>query len=133
MVRASEQLVAALPISASFFGVLVLGVCAALPELMTALVSIMKGQREISAGILIGSNITNPLFSMGLGAAISGYSVPGVTVLYDLPVKIATGLLIYFFFWRHAGLRRPAALLLILAYIGYLTGRGVWFPVDAPA
>jgi cation:H+ antiporter len=133
VVAAAASLVVVLPISASMFGVLVLGICAALPELMTALVSILKGQREISAGILIGSNITNPLFSMGLGAAISGYSVPAVTVLYDLPAKIATGLLIYFFFWRHAGLRGPAALLLILAYVGYLIGRGWWFPVDTPS
>ena len=49
-------------------------------ELMTALVSIARGQREISAGILIGSNITNPLLAAGLGAAISGYTVPVVLV-----------------------------------------------------
>lgn len=133
VVAASTRLVAALPLSASLFGVLVLGICAALPELMTSLLAIAKGQREISAGILIGSNVTNPLFSMGLGAAISGYDVPVVTVLYDLPVKIATGLLIYLFFWRHAGLRRPAALLLILAYAAYLVGRGMYFPEDVPS
>jgi cation:H+ antiporter len=65
VLAAAQRVVAMLPLSASLFGVLVLGICAALPELMTALVSILKGQQDISAGILIGSNITNPLFSAG--------------------------------------------------------------------
>lgn len=131
VLAAAERLVAALPLSASLFGVLVLGVCAALPELMTALVSILKGQRDISAGILIGSNITNPLFGAGLGALISGYTVPAVIVAYDLPVKIATGVLLYLFLWRRADLSRAEAFALIGLYLGYVALRGAWFPADA--
>ena len=32
----------------------------------------------MSAGILLGSNVTNPMFAVGLGAIISTYTVPGV-------------------------------------------------------
>jgi cation:H+ antiporter len=127
---AATRLVTRLPISASLFGVLVLGVCAALPELMTALVSIFRGQRGISAGILIGSNITNPLFSAGLGAMISGYSVPAVIQVYDLPVKIATGVLLYVFLWRRSDLGRAEALALIALYFAYILLRGYFFPAD---
>lgn len=127
---AATRLVAHLPISASLFGVTVLGICAALPELMTALVSIRKGQREISAGILIGSNITNPLFGVGLGALISGYSVPAVTVVYDLPVKIATAALLYVFLWRRSDLSRREAFILIGLYLAYAGVRGLLFPRD---
>lgn len=130
VLAAAQRLVALLPFSASLFGVLVLGVCAALPELMTALVSILKGQRDISAGILIGSNITNPLFGAGLGALISGYTVPAVIVVYDLPVKIATGALLFIFLWRHENLGRREALLLFALYIGYALLRTVFFPTD---
>lgn len=131
VLAAAERLVAALPLSASLFGVLVLGVCAALPELMTALVSILKGQRDVSAGILIGSNITNPLFGAGLGALISGYTVPAVIVVYDLPVKLATGALLYAFLWRRADLSRAEAFALIGLYLAYVVLRGLWFPADA--
>jgi len=130
VLHAAERLVAALPISASFFGVVVLGVCAALPELTTALVSIVKGQRDISTGILIGSNITNPLFSAGLGAIISGYTVPNVMVIYDLPTKIATGVLLYVFLMSRRGLSRGHALILMGLYVGYALLRGVLFPAD---
>ena len=127
---AATRLVAQLPMSASLFGIVVLGVCTAMPELMTALVSIYKGQREISAGILIGSNITNPLLSAGLGAMISGYTVPNVIVAYDLPVKILTGALIYVFLWRRQDLSRSEAFVLIALYFAYVAGRGVLFTAD---
>ena len=130
VLAAAQRLVALLPFSASLFGVLVLGICAALPELMTALVSILKGQRDISAGILIGSNITNPLFGAGLGALISGYTVPAVIVVYDLPVKIATGALLFVFLWRRENLSHREALILLALYIGYALLRAVFFPVD---
>jgi cation:H+ antiporter len=130
VLAAAQHLVALLPLSASLFGVLVLGICAALPEFMTALVSILKGQRDISAGILIGSNITNPLFGAGLGALISGYTVPAVIMVYDLPVKIATGVLLFIFLWRNENLGRYEALILIALYIGYALLRAVFFPVD---
>lgn len=129
---AATRLVARLPLSASFFGVIVLGVAATLPELMTALVSIARGQRDISAGILIGSNITNPLLGVGLGALISGYTAPTVTVYYDLPVKVATGVLLYFFLRRRNGLGRPEAVALILAYVAYVALRPLLFPEDLP-
>jgi cation:H+ antiporter len=130
LLAAATRLVAQLPISASLFGVVILGVCTALPELMTALVSIAKGQRDISAGILIGSNITNPLFSAGLGAMISGYTVPSVIVAYDLPVKITTGALIYVLLWRRSDLSRAEAVVLIAIYLGYILARGLLFPQD---
>jgi cation:H+ antiporter len=130
VLAAAQRLVAFLPLSASLFGVLVLGICAALPELMTALVSILKGQRDISAGILIGSNITNPLFGAGLGALISSYTVPAVIMVYDLPVKIATGALLFIFLWRHENLSHREALILLALYIGYALLRAVFFPAD---
>lgn len=131
LLSAATRLVVQLPMSASLFGVVVLGVCTALPELMTALVSISKGQREISAGILIGSNITNPLLSAGLGAMISGYTVPAVIVVYDLPVKIASGALLYVFLWRRSDLSRTEAVTLIAIYLGYVLARGTFFPQDS--
>jgi len=127
---AATRLVTQLPMSASLFGVVVLGVCTAMPELMTALVSIFKGQREISAGILIGSNITNPLLGAGLGALISGYTAPTAIVFYDLPAKILTGALLYVFLWRRQDLSRAEAVVLMALYFTYAAARGFLFPAD---
>lgn len=130
VVAAAERLVNRLPVSASFFGILVLGIATALPELTAALIAIHKGERGISSGILIGSNITNPLLGLGLGSWLSTYSVPTVTVVFDLPVKIATAALIYAFVFRRLRLNRGQAVLLILLYFAYLYARQQFFPAD---
>jgi len=126
----SEKLVQLLPLSASFFGIIILGVATALPELMTSLVAIIKKKSDISAGILIGSNITNPLFGIGLGALISGYTVPNVVIYYDLPFKIVTAVLIFIFLMSGRKLKLWESILLIISFLAYLFVRSIYFPVD---
>ena len=87
-------------LSASFFGILVLGVASALPELSTSLLAALEGKGRISAGILLGSNVTNPLFAAGIGAMISTYTVSEALNFWDLPFKILTGLIIFIFYWH---------------------------------
>jgi len=130
VISASTILVAELPISASFFGVILLGIASALPELTTALVAIFKNKKGISAGVLIGSNVTNPLLGLGLGALISGYTIPKVTMLYDLPVKIGIAGLIFWFLWRNEKLNKWEAIVLIIIFIAYLAARNFLFPID---
>jgi cation:H+ antiporter len=130
VIEASTILVESLSISASFFGVLLLGIASALPELTTALVAVFKHKKGISAGVLIGSNVTNPLLGLGLGAMISGYAVPKVTLFYDLPFKIGIAGLIFWFLWRNEKLNKWEAITLIGLFITYLVLRNFLFPVD---
>lgn len=127
---AANSLAAHLPVSASFLGVVLLGVASALPELTTALIGVLKHQKGVSAGVLIGSNITNPMMGLGLGAMVSGFSVPNVVVMYDLPVKIGTALLIYWFLTRNEKLSKWEAVVLLALFGVYLFVRQVYFPGD---
>ncbi len=129
MLHHATILVETLHISASFFGVIMLGVAAAFPELITSIVAVYKKRARISAGILIGSNITNPMFALGLGALISTYTVPQSVVWFDMPVKIATALLLLWFLWKGRLQKKQAAVLIIL-YLLYLLFRNILFPVD---
>jgi cation:H+ antiporter len=107
-----------------------LGVAVALPELTTSLIAVFKKKKAISAGILIGSNVTNPMFALGLGALISTYTVPHVIILFDLPFKIFTALLILYFLWKHEILKKKNAIVLICIYLIYIYIRSLWFPID---
>ena len=130
VVRSSIRLVDLLPISASFFGVVCLGIATSLPELATALLSIIKGNKGMSAGIMLGSNVTNPLLGIGIGAMISTYTVPQVILRYDLPVNIATAILLYVFLLRKEDLNRGEAVTLLICYFSYLFLRWFLFPLD---
>ena len=130
VIGASTILVSNLPISASLFGVILLGVASALPEFTTAIVALFKKQKGISTGVLIGSNITNPLLGLGLGATISSYNVPNVVLFYDLPFKIGTALLILYFLTKHHDLKKWQGVVLIILFLAYLWIRTIYFPVD---
>ena len=130
VIQSSTILIESLSISASFFGVLLLGVASALPELTTALIAVFKNKKGISAGVLIGSNVTNPLLGLGLGAMISGYAIPKVTMFYDLPFKIGIAGLLFWFLWRNEKLNRWEAITLIGIFLTYLILRNFLFPVD---
>ena len=129
LISNSVVLVDMLPVSASFFGAIILGVASAFPELITSLIALLKKKTKISAGILIGSNITNPMFALGLGSMISGFSVTKSLVFFDLPFKILTGLIILIFLWN-GKLNKKEAIFLISFYILYLVFREILFPVD---
>ncbi len=130
VLESSQTLVKNLPISASFFGIVILGVVAALPELTTALIAIKEQRKGMSIGVLIGSNITNPTFAVGLGAMISSYTVPNVVVYYDLPVKILGALVILWFLWKYEKIGKKEAIVLIGMFVIYLIIRNMFFPID---
>ena len=130
VVRSSIRLVDMFPISASFFGVIFLGIATSLPELSTALLSIGKGKKDMSAGIMLGSNVTNPLLGLGIGGMISTYTVPQVILLYDLPVNIATAIMLYIFLLRKEDLNRGEAVTLLICYFSYVFFRWFLFPLD---
>lgn len=106
--------------SGLFVGTLVVGVGTALPELTTALTSIFKGKHSMSLGTLVGSNITNPLLALGVGAAISGYTVSRNLVLFDIPFWFIVSIFALGFFWNDLRLSRKEASVLILFYLAYV-------------
>jgi cation:H+ antiporter len=158
LLQVAEFFVERTALEGSLIGVLVLGIGAASPEMTTAITGLREGAEGISLGTLIGSNITNPLFGIGIGALISTYRVPKPLVYWDLPMETVTAavLLTYLLTKDDAGrfiadragavgldgvaarfesvqerhLGRVGACLLILMYFVYLVVRISYFPHD---
>lgn len=103
--RVVEFLIAATNLTGSMIGVVTVGIVSALPEMVTAISGLRQGAEGISLGTLIGSNITNPLLAIGLGALVSTYYVPEPLILWDLPVETVTAgiLLVYLLNRRRIG------------------------------
>tara|TARA_B100000315_G_C14229404_1_gene430204 strand:- start:36 stop:641 length:606 start_codon:yes stop_codon:yes gene_type:complete len=106
-------------VSESLIGALIIGTATALPEFTTALIAILRGSTSMSIGTLIGSNITNPLFALGIGAMISGYTIDASIIWYDLPFWFFVSLLVMLFFKRKNDLNKKEAITLIVFYITY--------------
>ena len=130
ILRVAEFFVIRYDIGGSLIGIMAIGVATALPELTTSITALFRGASSISVGTLIGSNITNPMFAVGLGAMISSYQVPRPVIVFDIPVKILTAFIVLFFLWRKKMLTRNESISLIAIYFVYILVRLRYFPVD---
>lgn len=88
-----------------------------LPELMTSVMSLIKGYGSVGLGNVLGANILNLLLVMGIPAAVAGVPLEASTVNVDMPVAIGVmAVLILPILWKKKAYRlQGAALLLIYA------------------
>lgn len=93
-----------------------------LPELATSLIAQFKKAGGLPLANLIGSNVINVFFILGLIAVIAPVSVSSSLVRFDIPVMFLFSLLLFFILLSFGELkRREAAVFLALyaAYVGY--------------
>lgn len=99
-----------------------------LPELVTSVAAARRKDADIAVGNVVGSNIFNIFWILGLSAAITPIALPASAVIDMLFVLLATTLLFVFMFMgrRHQLERWQGALFLLMyaAYLGFLVWRG---------
>ena len=91
-----------------------------LPELVTTISSVLKGQADVGLGNIIGANLFNFLLVIGIPTAIAGNLPVSPSALWlDLPLALLVMLgLIVPMMIRKKGSRVQGALL-VLVYVGY--------------
>lgn len=60
-----------------------------LPELVTSIMSLIKGYGNVGLGNVIGANILNMLLVIGIPAAVAGIPLEQQTVSVDMPLALA--------------------------------------------
>jgi cation:H+ antiporter len=107
-------------LSQKLIGLTIVSIGTSLPELFTSIVAAIKKKSDIAIGNIVGSNIFNLLFVLGISTVIN--PIPfAVTLNIDLLVLILASLVLFLTMFtgvRHA-LERWEAVILLLLYIGY--------------
>ena len=94
------------------------GVGTSIPELAIALLAALRGASGLSIGNLVGSNITDPLLSLGLGAvAADGLNVSHFIATTAAGVWFASTLFIVLTALIRKGLSRTPAAIMVVAYL----------------
>jgi cation:H+ antiporter len=88
LVHSASALARALGVSELVIGLSVLALGTSLPELAASLVGALKGEMEISVGNVIGSNIFNILFVLGVCPMIRPLTIDPVLLHRELPVML---------------------------------------------
>lgn len=100
-------------------GLTIVAVGTSLPELVTSVIAAKKGENEIALGNVIGSNIFNSLFVLGLSATVNPLTT-GSQVIVDVLFMLVVTVLV-FIFALTGKLNRKHGIVLLCCYVAYLT------------
>ena len=104
-------------LSETLIGLTIVAIGTSLPELVTSLVAARKGQNEIAMGNVIGSNIFNLLFILGVSATITPIPVQATSIIDAL---VLIGISIVFYLPARRGkLGRAPGAIMALTYVVY--------------
>jgi cation:H+ antiporter len=93
IVFGATDIARAFGLSEFVIGATIVAVGTSVPELATAIISRMRGHDEISLGTILGSNIFNAFFIVGVASAITPISVSFVTAAPAVVLGLAALLL----------------------------------------
>lgn len=99
-------------------GLTIVALGTSLPELVTSVTAARKGKADIAIGNIVGSNVFNILFVVGTTALVTPVIFESKFVI-DTLVAFGAGVLLWLGVMKHKELRRPAGVLMLLAYAGY--------------
>ena len=106
-------------ITESVIGIFV-GLGTSIPELTVSLRAIKERAGELSLGNLIGSNITDPLLSFGLGASVAGVTISQSVLQFDFVYWMAATAIALFLIYNHMNLNRKESSVLIILYLLFI-------------
>ena len=89
-----------------------------LPELVTSVTAAMKGKEDIAIGNIVGSNIFNILFVVGITALIKPV-VYSSDFAVDSIVTVVTGVLLWLLLLKSKKLGRMGGAVMLVGYMGY--------------
>ena len=110
----------------SLVGLTIVAVGTSLPELVTSIVAAKKGQTDIALGNVIGSNIFNILFVLGIAATVNPLTSGGTIVVNLIVMMSVTILLFALAFTKKLG--RKTGILFLSLYATYLAFLILHFP-----
>jgi len=120
LVSGSVALARRLRISSFFVGLTIVGFGTSTPELFTSLLATLRGQTGIAVGNVVGSNIFNIAFILGLTALIAPIPVRLAAVRSEIWVVIALALAPFLAVFSGGVLGRWLGALLLAALVVYL-------------
>lgn len=110
-----------LGVSELIIGLTVVAAGTSLPEVAASVTAALRGERDMAIGNVLGSNIFNIVFVLGLSTAVSESQtmIPQSLLTFDLPVMIVLSIICLPIFFTDLSITRWEGIGLLLAYAGY--------------
>jgi cation:H+ antiporter len=95
LIRSSSRVATDLGISRLFIGLTVVAFGTSAPEAVVSVMAAWNGASDLAMGNVVGSNILNVLFILGLSAVIVPLAVAAQVVRFDVPFLLAVSVLCF--------------------------------------
>lgn len=120
MVRSAVTMARFFGLSELVIGMTIVALGTSLPELAASMMSAWKGEMDISVGNVIGSNIFNVLFVLGICPMIRPLTVEPAVLKFELPYMLGLSVLLLPLLWHRQGLSRGKGGVLLAAYLVFV-------------
>ncbi|MDZ4702011.1 MAG: hypothetical protein SH809_20035, partial [Rhodothermales bacterium] len=120
MVKAAVTIAELFHISPIVIGLTVVAVGTSLPELAASVASALKKDADMSVGNVLGSNLLNILFVIGLVALIQPLQVDADSIRVHFPIMLGFSLLLLPLAWTRFQISRFEGVVLLLGFTGYI-------------
>ncbi|WGX77303.1 hypothetical protein QJS64_13815 [Paraclostridium bifermentans] len=119
VVDSATKIATAFGMSANLVGLTIVAMGTSLPEFVTSVIAVRKGETEIAIGNVIGSNIFNILLVLGLAAVIHPMAISMFALIDTIFMTLIT-VLLYIFMKKNNCLNKTHGFIFIAIYIAYM-------------
>jgi cation:H+ antiporter len=117
LVRGASKLALSFGISPLVVGLTIVALGTSAPEMAVSTGAVLNGQTDIAVGNVVGSNIFNVLFILGISALIAPLVVHAQVIRQELPIMLGAAILLLLMGWDGNITSLEAALLLVLTVV----------------
>lgn len=119
VVDSASAIAIALGMSETLVGLTIVAIGTSLPELVTSITAIKKGENQLVIGNVIGSNIFNILFVLGASSAISAIPLDS-SMLIDVLFMLFVTILCFIFGKTQEKYDKKEGIILIALFVAYM-------------
>ena len=119
VVDSASSIAMALGMSETLVGLTIVAIGTSLPELVTSITALRKGENQLVIGNVIGSNIFNILFVLGASSAISAIPISS-SMIVDTTIMIAVTILCFIFGKTQEKYDKKEGFILVALFIAYM-------------
>lgn len=120
LVDGAVYIAKSLGVSDLVIGLTIIAAGTSLPEVATSIIAALRGERDIAVGNVVGSNLFNIFFILGIAAVSGGgIEVAESAIRFDLPVMTVVAFACLPIFFTGSKLDRWEGAVFLLYYIAY--------------
>ena len=116
----AKELASMVGVSDMLIGLIVVAIGTSLPELCISVMAAYRGEADLAVSNIVGSNIFNAFFVLGVGASLSTVPIVDSMMCFHLPVMLIFSAVMFLMIRGRNRIDRPMGVILVAMYAAYI-------------